>query len=302
MALNKKAYYFSMTVLLLLLLVYFYFSAFRDPGISRQSLVVEQRLQELNRAVSLVEKDAETGLRIATYRALLDLEHNVSEGVPIDSDSFQEILEELLINGSINGDKKIYSENESILNWQSNLKLLFQNLGADATFSDVPRASMTQYTPWHVVSYYNTTIFIEDKFTQSSWNKTINVSVHVPIANMFDPLFSMKTQGRKQVKLLPNDVGKNNLSEIISGGYYVESDKSPGFLQRFQDVSAMNDNDFIGVGIESLVNMSAITIPDYPDRPLIDWLYFYNQGDPCEAPGGYMLAVGYSGTYGVACD
>ena len=296
---NKKGYFFSLTVLLILILVYVYFSTYSDPGFSRQSIVLEQRLQEINRVINLVEKDAEAGLRIAGFRTVLDLEHNVSTSGSINTEDFQGVVGELLINGSINGVSQSYTQGNSLNDWEDSIVLLFSNMGLAASFSG-SGASLSQSSPWVIVASYESTLFVSDPFSKSNWSKHVVADANLLVTQFFDPLFSIHTNARRKITRIPQEADISDLTLIIDNEYYVESNLSPSFLQRFQNFQDLGVNDFEGVGIESLVNRSVDYIPVFP-RPIIDSLYFTDEGSPCESEG-YLLAVGFNNTYNVPCN
>ena len=65
MAMNKKAYFFSITVLLLVGVAALIMSGARDPGHLRSATLANQRLAELQTFIDGVEKDAITASAVA---------------------------------------------------------------------------------------------------------------------------------------------------------------------------------------------------------------------------------------------
>ena len=296
---NKKGYFFSLTVLLILVLVYVYFSSHRDSGFSRQSLVVEQRLQEINRVVNLVEKDAETGLRIALFRTILDLDSYVGDYGAIDPSTFPDIVKELLLNGSIDESSMTFSDNNSLSDWEGSIVSLFGSMGLSASFSG-STASLSQNSHWDIVAHYGSNLFVNDPFSKSNWSKNIDVRASLPITRFYDPLFSIHATAKRNITKFPYDSEDiSNLNIIIDRGFYVESNLSPSFLQRFQNLDNFEQGEFIGVGIESLIDLSAGYISP-SQRPIIDWLFFTDKGSPCQS-GDHILAVNFNNTYDVPC-
>ncbi|MFP4567369.1 MAG: hypothetical protein ACLFN8_00340 [Candidatus Woesearchaeota archaeon] len=306
MAINgKKGYYFSLTVLILLILIYVYFTAQKEPGYTKQAQITEQRLQEVNRIINLIEQDSATGLKIATFRSILTLNDNMSAtNNYIDRGNFDKLMQELILNASISQEKKPLMENHSIINWQNNTERLLTDMSLNAEFQE-SHAKLTQTSPWYITAHYNTTILIEDGFTKSTWNKTINTKIDISITDFYDPLYSINTQGQRKITRKPNDVDLDNLSEIINQEYYTASNKSPSFLQRFQNPDNFTPSNYTGVGIESLTDLTNTLTPP-TGKPIIDSIYFnynsHNSNADCNTTEGYLLAQHYNNTYGVLCD
>lgn len=295
---NKKGYFFTLTVILILALVYLFFASQRDPGFTRQAQVTEQRLQEVNRVITLIEKDAETGLRIAAFRTIMALDANITQSGPINHLDFDIITQELLINGTINNQEQQYIKNHSIMDWEDNAKLMLTNLGLEAEFTN-PKASLIQTNPWIITSKYETTLNITDKFTKSNWNKNITISSKLSVQDFYDPLFSMHAKTKRKINKIPEGEPQNDLQNIINNEYYVASNNSPGFLQRFQ--TTPQNPDYENIGVESLIDKTSQFI-EIKQRPIIDSLYFSNlQFISCNAQG-HMLATGYNNTYEVDCE
>jgi hypothetical protein len=297
---NKKGYFFSLTVIIILGLVYIYFSSQSDPGFSKQSQITEQRLQEINRLLTLIEEDSKIGLRVATFRTIMTLDRNVSGGEFIDPTNFDSIVQELILTGLMNGNVQELMENQSIQDWENNTKQLLQNMGAEAQFIN-SRARVTQETPWQMIATYNTTIEVQDKFTMSNWTKKIITTIHIDITDFYDPLYSKGTNDKRKILKKPDNVDINNLQELVTIGYFVESNNSPSFLQRFQEP---NGHNYLRIGIESLINTGASATPPN-GHPIIDSVYFnynnnYDANDICFAQG-YMFITGYNETYNVDC-
>jgi hypothetical protein len=295
---NKKGYFFTLTVILILALVYLFFASHRDPGYSRQAQVSEQRLQEVNRIITLIEKDAETGLRIAAFRTIMALDANITQSGPIDNSKFDVIINELLIYGKINEHEQSYMKNHSIIDWEDKAKLMLQNLNLEAEFSGTT-SSLTQTSPWTIIARYETTLNITDRFTKSNWNKTLNVTSRLPIEDFYDPLFSIHTGTKRKINKKPEGESISNLQGIINNEYYVASNNSPGFLQRFQTKS--NNHIYVNIGIESLIDKTSPFI-ELKQRPIIDSLYFSQESYESCIVQGHLLAIGYNDTYGVDCQ
>ena len=298
---NKKGYFFSLTVIIILGLVYVYFSSQSDPGFSKQSQITEQRLQEINRLLTLIEQDSQIGLRVATFRTIMTLDREVSDGSdPIFSENFDVIVQELILTGNMNGQVQELTENQSMQDWENNTKKLLKNMGAEAEFTD-SRARVTQETPWQMKATYNTTIQVQDIFTMSNWTKRIITTIYIDITDFYDPLYSIGTDSKRKILRKPDNVDISELQELIIQGYFVESNNSPSFLQRFQEP---NEHKFEGVGIESLIDTAASATLD-AGLPIIDSIYFeyndYEDDDVCFAQG-YRFVSGYNDTYNVGCN
>ncbi|MFW6377634.1 MAG: hypothetical protein ACOCZ5_03205, partial [bacterium] len=219
---NKKGYFFSLTVLLLLVLLNVYFSAQKESEYSEKSQITEQRLQELNRLITLIETDSKIGLKIATFRAILALDENVAQTSYVEN--FDEIIKELIINGTINQEIQTFTENHSINKWENNTKNLLEELGVQTTFED-KNIKLYQNNPWTIIAEYNSTMKLYDSFSESNWTKNITTKININITDLYDPLYSINTQGKRKIKR-NTTINLNDLSTILFEGYYVESNNS----------------------------------------------------------------------------
>ncbi len=288
-----------MTVLLLLVLLNVYFSAQKDVGYSKELQVTEQRLQELNRLITLVEKDSQIGLKIATFRAILALDENISQQSG-HVNNFDETINELIINGTINNELQLFTENHSISDWENNTETLLEGIGAQTIFENT-KVKLSQNNHWDVIAEYNSTLLVHDPFTNSNWIKNITTNITISITNFYDPLYSINTQGKRKIKI-NNSISLSDLTTLIDEEYYVASNNSPSFIQRFQNPDDYNSDDYENIGIESLIDKSKNIVPDY-NRPIIDSIYFvYDESQQTCSADGYLFESGYENTYGVLCS
>lgn len=303
MAINsKKGYFFSLTVILLLLLVSSYFSSMSTPENSKKSLVESQRIYEVNRFISSVERDAQTALTVASYRAFLAVDREIIRKSGYVTSDFDSIFEELVVNGSFKGDNVSLMNISSINEWVKKVSLVANQLVININFSEF-KINVFQEDPWFVSISLLAVMNVSDDFTKSSWSKPLIVVTTIPINNFFDPVYSVGSNQRYFQRFRKsNQTFSEGLMKHIFNHSYIASNFSPSFLQRIQ--GNFSGPDYYGV--ESLVDVPLLeTVDLIYNASIIDWQYFEEQNDSlCHANGfplWIVIDAAQNITYNVSC-
>ncbi len=272
-SLNRKGYFFSLTVIIALLLVSVYFASFSNPGQSREAFVSSHRINEVNRFLSALEDDASTGISVASLRTILVFEEHVEDTNSFISpyNRFDEIASELLLNGTFDGEEHSLV-NESNMNvWVDNIERLGY-LGVDLEFEEM-NAGLYQDDPWHVKAFFEYRVIARDEFTSSKWNKSVRVEASHPIARFADPVYIVGSRGSYSQNFRKHEspVFPGDLAVHVNEKYYISTSDAPSFLQRFTGMDETSE-----FGVESLVNIPALSEVGYlrEGRSIVDTVYF----------------------------
>ena len=302
MALNRKGYFFTLTVLLLIVLVSFSLVALRDPGFSRDADVKNTRIVEIGRFIDAIEHDAQTALGIAAFRAFLALDEEMrltNSYIP----NLDLYLEELILNGTLNKESVELLEISSMGEWLTKTTRLADYLGVSLLLEN-QSIHAYQKDPWFVLVDYSARLIVTDTFTNARWNQSILITSELPITHFFDPLYTIETDQRytQKINRLDSSFPGDLLNHIDQKGY-IASNSSPSFIQRIQGNLTLPDD---WLGIESLVNpqeLAAVGITK--NTTLIDWFYFTDHPSPhCQVaglPSWLLIDTQHDWLYGVTC-
>ena len=146
---------------------------------------------------------------------------------------------------------------------------------------EVTSINLSQIDPWFISVTVHAIVNVSDYRNTASWSYEQDYTTNLPIFNLRDPLYSHFTANKvpNTVQASPfthlvNGSDVSNLESLLENSYYIPSNQSPSFLQRFENDLSPNKN-----GIESIVNINIISDQDlqvYPDRVKVDYIYFNN--------------------------
>ena len=291
---NRKGYFFSLTVIILLLLSALYFSVMTSPGHSREAAVASQRINEVDRFIRAMERDASTGVNVASFRAILAMHNYTRDNGYFSQDGFDDVVSGLILEGYLYGVMPSVMEESHMVEWMDRYVQTASMLGLELEFSDYD-AGLYQEEPWIVKAFFSANITVTDDFTSSTWNKRMHAVSSHNITKFFDPLYTVETDNRfeQRIRVSPDPEG-------LHLGFYVANNDAPGFLERFTGLQE-------GFGIESLVDVPELASVGVvrSGRPTNDWLFFSNtpfvecqvQGEP----SWFIIDSDTQGLYGVTC-
>jgi hypothetical protein len=312
--LNKKGYFFSLTVMIALLLVSVYFAAFSNPGQTRESAVSSHRISEVNRFLVAIEEDAKTAIHVASLRTILVFEEYIQENSAyIDPAQFgagniEVLAQDLLLRGELGGESPDLIIGSNMGVWAENI-MEFGYLGVNLEFSDVS-AGLYQEDPWHVKAFYEFRLVAFDAFTNSTWDKPVRVEATHPIMRFLDPIYFVESRGTYYQNYRRHDIEPDfplDLGFHVQEKYYINAVNAPSFLQRFTGMNGVSI-----YGLESLVNVPALSEVGYfREGSIVDRIYFSSSNPPsCNArqvtgidsiPSWVVLDHANAPKYGVNC-
>lgn len=299
---NKRGYFFTLTVLVLIALVFLTVIVTRAPPYTKESDLKNTRVQETNAFLQEVQKDAQSALFIASFRAFLALEdHLLTENDYISSSQLQSLLQELLINGTIKNNPSSFMNLSTLTQWSNQTTTLANHIHVDLTIT-FEQINATHTDPWHITLTIPMAIIAKDTFTDASWNTQTTIQTKLPITNFIDPAYSIQTNQKYiQNIVISNATFPTNFLTHVQNQHYIASPKSPSYLDRLTGSFGAHP-----YGVESIINPKEMeTIGIQQNGSLTDWIYLTDKDVPTctikNQPNWVILDVNRTLDYGVEC-
>lgn len=275
---NKKGMFFTIITIALLslfLLSYTFYSFYGE----RKS--VDKRIETMNNFIFSLESDMSRQVYISGYRAILSIENYITtQGDFVDNS--ESALEELLLNGSINGEEMGLMEDFKLGDWSSRVSEMGEKVNVAVNYT-LKSVEVYQKDPWFVDINMTIDLFIVDKNNVASWNRTQNIISKIEITEFEDPLYLINSNGRVTNKInqtiytfFVSGSDVSNLLDHNEKGYYIPSSNAPSFLDRLEGKTSANEN-----GIESLVYLPSLSEQgvSIKEKSIVDYIYF-SDSDP----------------------
>jgi hypothetical protein len=284
LSISKKGVFYTITALLLMSVFLFSFLSVTKYKYSTRAVVIETRINTINDFVRDVERDVERALYISSYRAILSM----TERITINQTYVDDVdirFEELLFNGTYDGEERNFMTNNTFTLWEQRIKQKAEELDIVIEFADKNIAVM-QDDPWHIKSNLNFTLKIGDVKKTANFTKNYDIKARIPIEFFEDPTYRIKTNGIiiKPVIIQNNTnfvVGSDttNLEMHVDETKYVAFQGAPSYLKRLEGDLTADTN-----GIESLVNVDELIVNGVTDgkgkkKSIVDYVYFGSE-DP----------------------
>jgi len=267
---SRKAYFFSLTVLILLTLLTVYTAVQRPARYHDQADIEATRLVKAEELISAVEDDAETALRVASYRAFLALDEAVLRRDGYVS-GFDDKFEELVTNGTLDGQEQDLLNATALEDWKNQTSLVASHLHYRLNFTGHEIRAYHE-GPWHVTVALDTELLLVDERSDAQWRVPLNITAKVPVRGLYDPLYTVGTGQRYFQRVTPAPQGAS-AADLVHDRLYINSTKGPTYLQRLQ--GNINPSPF---GIESLVNTTTLAgVGAEQEGSIIDWHYLDDQ-------------------------
>lgn len=285
----KKGMYFTLTTIAFLFIFIFIFMIPGYERLGEKMAVTEMRVDSMNDFIKDLERDAERGLYISSFRALLAL-----EGYIISNGEFlkdvQSSFAEALLNGTVDNTNSTLMKSSTFTLWIEKIESEAQGFNIDANIT-LHSVNIYQNNPWYVGVSANMTFSIKDITEIASWkiDKIINTSVS--IIAFEDPLYIINSYGRTTnlINITPfewnytykvdEDWNITNLLVHAENSYYSSSPSAPSFLMRLEG----NIYEASDYGIESLVNLKKLAdlgLEVYTGSTIVDYLYWDEAAGP----------------------
>lgn len=280
MAIGKKAVFFTFIAIVFVSLLIFSTTVGQNYKLRQQSLVIETRINTMDRFISDVEVDLTRVINIVSVRTLFELATEVVSSGEYISD-LDASFNELFLNGTLNGNVPANMANNSFTDWTQ--KIVAQGLRIDTIINfTIFNITIAHVNPWEVEVLVDLEIKLNDKKKTSSFKKRKYLSSDVSIENLEDPIFWLESAEKVRnivhktnVTSFVNSTSKNvsNLLLHTANGFYSEFDGAPSYLMRLSG----NISGSI-YGIESLLDLESLNLAQN-GKSIVDYIYF-NTSNP----------------------
>ncbi|MBW2972438.1 hypothetical protein KY359_05365 [Candidatus Woesearchaeota archaeon] len=256
---GKKGVFFTLIAISLLGIILFTYTVTYSYSLQEKSAIIETRVDTMNRFLSSVDADMENAIYIAGYRAIVGLtDYVVTNGTYVSSSV--DALEELFLNGTIEGYNSTFMDNNTFPHWLLKIGEKGEEIGINLTIN-VTSVSVYQESPWSVTFSVSADINLSDQKSTAEWFRQKSIHSEVSVIGFEDPWYALHTNGMILKRInqtvyegnftVGNDT--SNLKDHMSRTLYIAFNASPDFLMRFE-----NDHNASEFGIESLVNKTEI--------------------------------------------
>lgn len=277
--LSKKAIFFTGVALTLLTVAMLGHLLFENISLREKSQIESVRITTMNSFVGDLERDMERSLYIASFRALLGANQYITDnGVFLDNT--EERLEELILNGTINGSYTNMTADSYFFEWVSRVDDVADKLSVNVELTNTD-IIVTQQSPWDVSITLKVNVKVEDPIQKVKWERNKTITTTISILEFEDPLYTVysnkqiiNTIRKTEYTDFTNGDDTTNLTLHMENSYYVASDSGPSYLQRLEgDTSPASD----GMGIESLININQLTFQGMDtNKSIVDYIYWGN--------------------------
>lgn len=275
---NKKAYFFSITVLIVVAGIYLTMIYSSSSGLERENVIQEERIKQLNSIITAFEKDSPDALKITSTRSLIALTEEVSNNLFTDETELQNSFEELTIYGTLNGNTNDYMENSTLLNWTGSITKILEDYNSDVNFV-IANVMLSQINATTIQVSMILNYTVEDSRYGLKWNKTNKeFNTLIQVQGLKDPLYTHYTDGNYEniINITQPPILSSDLIDHATNQNYVVSSNAPSYLQRFIENVPIDE---YSLGIESLINtplkeQAGFTIKDVS---IVDWQYFITE-------------------------
>jgi hypothetical protein len=312
MKIEKKAVFFTVVSIILVTSLMFFYISSNKYLLENKAKVIETRVMTMDSLIDDIEKDIERGLYISSMRSIIGIAEYLTYNGSFLQD-FQSRFNEVMINGSIFGNRVNMTINATFKNWTDKIIFIAENLDVDVNFSGI-NLDIFQDDPWNIKVTAFGNMSLEDRKGIASWNRSLNVTALINIENFEDPLYTISSRGK-----LTNKIVKSNVTDFVSGddasalvlhanqSWYIYSETAPNFIMRFSDNLSASPH-----GIESIVNVQNVQIsaPEIYRSSIssVDYIYFNESySDSCRinetesSLSWFRLDDGHLDVYEVKC-
>jgi phosphohistidine swiveling domain-containing protein len=226
-----------------------------------EQLAVEIRINSMNNFYDSIIIDCEKALDIISRRAVSAAISNViTNGIGLQNADSS--LEELIVNGSINGTEEALMKDATIIDWKNKMEEI-GNLNGFNTNITFQRIKVEPYDSWNLITTATLYIDLSDQRGVANITRVVNVSKLVPIEGFEDPIYPLNSNGRGTNIIIKSPYWGNFTQKLINStggnnwfaGYSIVIPSS----QESQMQNVPNKNQKVLVtdntsGIESTVN------------------------------------------------
>ncbi|MFH1589066.1 MAG: hypothetical protein ABIB43_00675 [archaeon] len=185
---NRKGLLFTFMAILIAGLLTTVYSTHQITPIDEDVSVEKARILSSNQRFKSVVTYAETSLQIAGYRSLQEMiDYIHEEDTFYTKDELNIIFSETIRNGTINGVERKNMRNLTVNELMDDIVDLVMNESRAIIQYNITSITIDQIKPFAVTAKMNITIvFIEN---QVGWNDSKEISSHITIEGLKDPLY-----------------------------------------------------------------------------------------------------------------
>jgi len=149
-----------------------------------------------------VEKDLEKSVDVVARRAIVSaIDYAINGENSVNNATLA--LEELMMNGTINGEPMFLLENNTLNGWAEKINALGKEIGFDSKLN-YTSVNVKLVDSFNLAFIVNSTIKITDELTNSSQTKNVSTTVIIPLNGFEDPLYPMNSFGRLRKLIEPS--------------------------------------------------------------------------------------------------
>lgn len=309
---NKKGFAYLLIVSIFVAVLVVVFLTFNTYSFTQRQELHEGRIVTMNNFVQDFNEDIHRATFISAFRALVGLEDYIAINGEFVNDT-ELVFQEIFYNGTINGADVLIMTGSSFSDYIDKVNALADDVGIISNI-EVTYINLSQVDPWTISVNVHAIVNVSDFRSTASWSYEDDFTTNLPIYNLRDPLYSFFTNNKVPNTILPsphitlvNGTDVTNLLDLLDNSYYIASNLSPSFLQRFE-----NDTTPHPYGIESIVDINTISdqdVPVFADRIKVDYMYFNDispdANEVCaveKIPGFYYFIIDENRTdlYGIS--
>ena len=229
---RKGQIYSLMSVLImipLLLFMIFYLTYSQNASFDSFEKIISDQIHDV---ASDMENDFEKAIKISGKRALIAAANEVLvDGQPL-SDSLSAV-EELMLNGSLEGEKNILMHNNTLDEWQVKIRSVPSGFETNLSFSDMV---IRDYNGFSIAVDINLYVYVGDRNGVAKIDRDIEKTVLVSLYGLEDVIFALNTNGfvPRKISFYPYEyfakkvvTGTGALGECSGNVTFNSSDSEP---------------------------------------------------------------------------
>lgn len=281
---NRKGIIFTIVAILFISILIILAQSRSRTTIMDKQRIYESRIITMNNFLDSFHQDAERAIYISAFRTFVALEDYVSKKAVFINDT-DYYFEQIFYNGNLSEENYTFEimNNSAFHDYELKVNEIAEEISLQFT-SEVDHITLSMRDPWTARVAVTIRVNLSDRVGVASFNHNTTITADIPIIDLRDPLYSVKTQGklptqvkRTNITLFVNDTGNINdtspLQYHLNHSLYINSSLAPNFLMRFENNLSPDEN-----GIESLVNLQALGDQgmqiDDNNLSVVDYIYF----------------------------
>jgi len=323
---NKKGYFYTVitaTLILISLSILFFYFQQAETNIYKVNRRIA--IDKLHYFVENLKKDYDRILKISGSRAITiaigyilnssknftNYEMSPCSDFVYDINGSEAAISELMLCGTLFGEKVTEMENNTILNWTKKVKEMSKE-DINIKILRVRNITIMLYDSWNIAILSVLEISVSDRGNFTFFNGNLTITSLIPIEDFEDPLYYLKTKDldltRKfKVCNLSEEVNGSVINKWINERCYHSSNESynaPSFFDRLDGNLNLSEkyvnqtNRYFKnsiIGLESFINLSDFWYHNlsinFGNYTWIDYLYWQRVKGDCKVNDTVNYAI-----------